>query len=61
MEKKTSERGGISKNAPDRLNVRVDQLAHDILFRKVTSPLEIAHKIFTLFEKVLDEADWHKP
>lgn len=36
-------------------------MAHDIVFRKVTSPLEIAIKMFTLFEKVLDEADWHKP
>jgi translation initiation factor 2B subunit (eIF-2B alpha/beta/delta family) len=36
-------------------------VAHDIVFRKVTSPLEIAIKMFTLFEKVLDEADWHKP
>ena len=60
MEKKISERGA-SKNAPDRLNVRVDQMAHDIVFRKVTSPLEIAVRMFTLFDKVLDEADWNKP
>jgi translation initiation factor 2B subunit (eIF-2B alpha/beta/delta family) len=60
MERKISERG-TSKNAPDRLNVRVDQMAHEIVFRKVTSPLEIATKLFTLFDKVLDEADWNKP
>jgi translation initiation factor 2B subunit (eIF-2B alpha/beta/delta family) len=36
-------------------------LAHDLVFRKVKSPLETATKMFTLFEKVLDETDWHKP
>ena len=36
-------------------------MGHDLAFRKVTSPLEIAVRMFTLFEKVLDETDWHTP
>jgi len=62
MERKTTiDTRGINKNAQDRLNKNVDQMAHDIVFRKVTSPLEIAVRMFTLFEKALDEVDWQTP
>jgi hypothetical protein len=36
---RTTEAKGVNQNATDRLNKKVDEMAHDIVFRKVTSPL----------------------
>jgi len=49
---------GFNQNATNDLNREVDRMAHDIVFRKVTSPQIIAKRMFNLFKIVIELVEW---
>lgn len=52
---------GYNKSTTQHVNSQVDQLAYNIVFRKIKSPNEIAVAIFKLFECAVQMIDWRSP
>ena len=49
---------GFNQNATNDLNREIDRMAHEIVFRKVTSPQIIAKRMFNLFKIVIELVEW---
>jgi len=49
---------GINKDATQHVNSLVDKMTQNIMFRKLTSPNEIATSMFDLFEQLIQLTNW---